>query len=148
MVRHIEGGWYREHFHAEDRVTPQDGRGTRPSLSAIYYLLTAGGASRWHRVASPEAWHFHEGDPMELLLLDPGLAHLQVTRLGPVEQQQASLIVVPPGWWQAARPAGDYTLVGCCCGPCFDPRDFELMADAPGAVEALEAAYPQLAHLV
>jgi len=28
--------------------------------------------SRWHRVASDEVWHYYEGDPLELLLADPG----------------------------------------------------------------------------
>ena len=148
MVRHIEGGWYREHFHAEDAVTPWDGRGERRALSAIYYLLADGQVSRWHRVASPEAWHFHEGGVLELLVMDPGMTTVERHRLGPVDEEARSLVVVPPGWWQAARSEGPYTLAGCCCGPCFDPRDFELIVDAPGAAAYLEEYHPDWAALI
>ncbi len=148
MVRHVEGGWYCEHFHAEDAVTPWDGRGERRALSAIYYLLAGGQVSRWHRVASPEAWHYHEGGVLELLVMDPGMTAVTRHHLGPVDGEARSLVVVPPGWWQAARPAGAYTLAGCCCGPCFDARDFQLMADAPGAAAFLEEHHPDLAPLL
>ncbi len=36
-------------------------------------------------------------------------------------------------WWQAARPLGDYALVGCTVGPGFDFADFVLMSDLPAA---------------
>lgn len=148
MVRHIEGGWYREWYHADERVTPHDGRGERKALSAIHYLLTEGGRSRFHRVASAEAWHYHEGAPMELTLIDPGLEAVERRLLAPPGPAHSSLHVVPAGWWQAARTLGAYTLVGCCCGPCFDPRDFELMIDAPGDADVIRERFPELVPLL
>jgi hypothetical protein len=39
------------------------------------------------------------------------------------EQPQA---VVPRGWWQAARPRGAWTLVGCVVAPAFEFAHFEM----------------------
>jgi predicted cupin superfamily sugar epimerase len=35
-------------------------------------------------------------------------------------------LVVPTGWWQAARSTGDWTLVGCTVSPGFRFEGFEL----------------------
>jgi predicted cupin superfamily sugar epimerase len=34
--------------------------------------------------------------------------------------------VVPRGWWQAARPLGAWTLVGCVVAPAFEFARFEM----------------------
>ncbi len=36
--------------------------------------------------------------------------------------------VVPAGMWQAARPLGDYALVGCTVAPGFEFADFSLLS--------------------
>ena len=64
---HPEGGFYREVHRSTSRVTTGDARGERAAITTIYFLLTAGAQSRWHRVDSDEVWHFYEGDPLELL---------------------------------------------------------------------------------
>ena len=38
-------------------------------------------------------------------------------------------IVVPAGAWQAARPLGSWTLVGCIVSPAFEFDGFELAPD-------------------
>ena len=124
---HPEGGWYAEVFRSASTVMPGDGRGARAGLTAIYFLLTAGQVSRLHRVRSDEAWHYYEGDPLELRV-SPGdwlAAERQV--LGPLNSGATPVHVVPAGWWQGARPLGAYTLVGCTVGPGFDFADFELL---------------------
>ncbi|HEV7604969.1 MAG TPA: cupin domain-containing protein, partial [Candidatus Limnocylindrales bacterium] len=50
MQVHPEGGWYAETWRAG---SPD---GTRPSASAIVYLLAAGDRSHWHRVDADEIW--------------------------------------------------------------------------------------------
>lgn len=57
---HPEGGYYREIWRD---LPPDAGRGAG---TAIYYLLTAGQHSHWHRVDAAEAWHFYGGDPLRL----------------------------------------------------------------------------------
>lgn len=126
---HPEGGYFREVFRSTARVQPLDGRPERSALTTIYFLLAAGQHSRWHRVASDEVWHFYEGDPLDLLWAPSTKGPIHQTILGPVAQASGPVHTVPAGFWQAARPRGAYTLVGCTVGPGFDFADFEMPAD-------------------
>ena len=129
---HPEGGWFREVYRSTD-VVSRDGA-ARDALTSIYYLLAAGQLSRWHVVTLDEVWHFHEGDPLELLTCDPREGRVEVLKLGPVSSDGAlPQHVVPRGVWQAARPAGGYALVGCTVAPGFDFADFQFLADLPDA---------------
>ncbi|HYJ78236.1 MAG TPA: cupin domain-containing protein [Longimicrobiaceae bacterium] len=144
---HPEGGYYREVFRSPVAVSPQGGRGARSALTAIYFLLTEGGCSRWHRVASDEAWCWLEGDPLDLLTIDASGAGTSLV-LGPLGDGQVPLGVVAAGEWQAARSRGDYTLVSCLVAPGFDFADFSLLADHPAAAEEVGRRHPQLAPLI
>src|SRR5688572_728252 len=75
---HPEGGHFVEVYRSGARVRPSDSRDERAALTTIYFLLTAADVSCWHRVRSDEAWHFYEGDPLELMTADPDF--VQVTR--------------------------------------------------------------------
>ncbi|HEX8319283.1 cupin domain-containing protein [Longimicrobium sp.] len=141
---HPEGGHYREVFRSSASVQPGDGRGERCGLTTIYFLLSAGEQSRLHRVTSDEAWHFYEGDPLDLLWTGAGPAGLYQARLGPVAACMAPVAVVPAGAWQAARSSGVYTLVGCSVGPGFDFADFQMLGDHPELAEDLCARHPGL----
>ena len=57
---HPEGGWYRQTWVSPATVSLADGR-TRSAATLIYFLLPAGEASAWHRVASDEIWLAHTG---------------------------------------------------------------------------------------
>jgi uncharacterized protein len=117
---HPEGGHYCEMF--KDAA----GDGGRAHSTAIYYLLRAGEESRAHRIDAAEIWHFYRGGPLELIIEGPGgVAQHHV--LGPaVERGERPQIIVPPHAWQAARPLGDYTLVGCTVAPGFTFETFEM----------------------
>ncbi len=145
---HPEGGHYGEVFRSTVRVRPSDRDVERVALTTIYFLLTAGQHSRWHRVVSDEVWHFYEGDPLELLRLDAGGDLVRRTRLGPAGSDTRPVAVVPGGSWQAARPLGAYTLVGCTVGPGFEFADFTLLADVPEDAARLRARHPELAELI
>src|SRR5690606_21936758 len=123
---HPEGGHYRRIHAASIGVLPSDGRGERPALTCIHYLLAAGECSRWHRVASDEAWHYIEGAPLVLLGADPGFTEVESRLLGPFGPGAEPVRVVPHGRWRAARPTGPYTLVACTVGPGCVFADFEL----------------------
>lgn len=138
---HPEGGHYLETFRSETAVpTPN---GSRPSSTAIYYLLADPDFSVLHRVHSDEVWHFYSGDPLELhLLTESGAYHIEL--LGPrVDLGQQPQVVVPAGVWQAAVPAGRFTFCGCTVAPGFDFADFEL----PSRAELLRK-FPQHPDLV
>ena len=150
---HPEGGHYREVFRSTETVAPADGRPARSALTSIYFLLGPGESSRWHRVASDEAWHFYEGAGLELLRLAPDLLDVKSTRLGPPADAGPwgtvrPTATVPAGHWQAARPTdGGYALVGCTVGPGFDFADFELMSGTPDA-DRVRRLHPEWAGMI
>lgn len=113
---HPEGGYFKETF--------RDAGEGRAHSTAIYFLLKAGQASRWHRVDAAEVWHFYRGAPLELKI------GRDTYVLGPdIDEAQVPQLVVPPGQWQAARSLGDYTLVGCTVAPGFEFSKFEMAPD-------------------
>ena len=144
---HPEGGHYRRIHAATAQVLPQDGRGARPALTAIHYLLAAGETSRWHRVASDEVWHFIEGAPLAMFEADAAFAHVETRTLGPLAPGSMPLHVAQAGRWQAARSTGAYTLVACTVGPGFDFEDFELLRDRPEALARIRALGGEIAAL-
>lgn len=110
-------------------MTPDDGRPSRRALTVIYFLLAEGQISRWHKVASDEAWHHHEGDVLELsVAASPDGSDVVTLALGPVGDGVEPVRVVPAGQWQAARSTGAFTFVSCAVGPGFDFEDFEMEA--------------------
>ncbi|MEN9706130.1 MAG: hypothetical protein RLZZ393_2009 [Pseudomonadota bacterium] len=126
---HPEGGHYREIYRSPDRVQPADGRPPRNAITTIFFLLQAGEQSRWHRVTSDEAWHYYEGEGLELLVAPPTMDRVARLVLGPVGDARRPVYTVPAHWWQAARPLGSYALSGCTVGPGFDFADFGFLRD-------------------
>uniref|UniRef100_A0A653AXE7 DUF985 domain-containing protein n=1 Tax=Ectopseudomonas oleovorans TaxID=301 RepID=A0A653AXE7_ECTOL len=95
---HPEGGFYRRLFVASQR----DAQG-RAASSAILFLLP--GVSGESLAPGRCRWHFHEGDPLQLLIADaPGSPRCEL--LGPVEGEQLPQRAVPAHAWQAARSTG------------------------------------------
>ena len=144
LAPHPEGGFFREVFRSRRMVRTDDGRSERWAATTIYYLLAEGDFSRLHRVASDEIWHFYEGAPLELHMLNQPATERRALRLGPVGSNSAPVRVIPAGAWQAARPLGAYTLVGCTVTPGFEFSDFRLMASEPATAEATRKRYPDL----
>ena len=71
---HPEGGWYRETYRSAERVTTS--RGTvRSATTSIYFLLSAGAFSAFHRLSSDETWHFYRGDPVTIEIIDASGAY-------------------------------------------------------------------------
>ncbi len=117
---HPEGGHFRETFR------DVAGSGGRAHSTAIYFLLKAGEASRWHRVDAAEVWHFYAGAPLELGFRDDDgavTAHILGNDIAAGERPQ---IVVPAQCWQMAKSLGDFTLVGCTVAPGFEFSGFEM----------------------
>jgi len=140
---HPEGGHFREVFRSNRTVMPLDGRPPRTAMTSIFYLLSAGEHSRWHRVASDELWSFHEGEPLELLVAGPRLDSIERVRLDHTRRMHA----VPAHHWQAARPTGAYSLVGCTVAPGFEFDDFAFLADDPAVLAGLRSRHPDLVAL-
>jgi uncharacterized protein len=117
---HPEGGHYLETFRHKGEP------GERGAGTAIYFLLTEGERSHWHRVDAAEIWHFYAGAALELSTSStPGKTstHLLGSDLAGGERPQ---FTVQPGHWQSARSLGQWTLVGCTVSPAFEFEKFEL----------------------
>lgn len=138
---HPEGGHYREVHRSKVSVgTPAGYPGDRTAFTAIYFLLAQGEFSALHRVRGEEVWVHLAGEPLELVVIQRAP---RIHRLGPAVGGGTPLVVVPPAALQAARSAGDWTLVTCLVTPAFDFADFEM----PPRQDLLRA-YPAHADLV
>ena len=132
---HPEGGHYRR-IHASHASVLVGGR-QRAAMTAIVFLLDAGECSRWHRIDADEAWHWQEGDPLELLSFDAQTGRLAKTVLGNPMKSLSAMHVVPAGTWQSARPLGGYALVACTVSPGFEWAGFELLDDSGAVAQEL-----------
>jgi len=141
---HPEGGFYREVYRSSERIQLTDGREERRALTTIYFLLTEGDYSAWHRVKSDEVWHFYEGSSLYLYIIKPGDKEYEERWLSSPDRVSNPVAVVPAGYWQAAQTMGDYTLVGCTVGPGFEFDDFEMMRDNPQEEQELRNTFPEL----
>ena len=132
LMPHPEGGHFKETYRSESRVNRVGDVVSRSASTAIYYLLRGRERSTWHRIRSDEMWHFYDGAPMRIYVLEPD-GGLSVFTLGnPLRHEGAHFqALVPAGRWFAAQceePEG-YSLVGCTVAPGFEFEEFEI-ADA------------------
>ncbi len=128
---HPEGGYYRETYRSSGSIRaealPCTFKAERSYSTCIYYMLTAGNYSSFHRIVQDEIWHFYEGSPVLLYIIraDGSLQQIIVGRdFAQGEQPQA---IIPGGCWFAARvkDQDSFSLVGCTVAPGFDFADFE-----------------------
>lgn len=134
-------------FFTQTYVDPKADSDGKPLCTAIVAMVTQDPStfSDMHRLPTDEIWHFHLGDPIELLLLHPdGRDELIV--LGPeVLDGHEIQHVVPAGTWMGARlrPGGEYGVWGNTMAPGFVLSDFE-----GGDAADLVARWPHRADLI
>ena len=133
----LEGGYFAETWRARQQLAAGTWGaapdGPRAAGTAIYYLITPDGYSSMHRLPWDEVFHFYLGDPVEMLLLEPGGGGRVVTLGIDLAAGMRPQVVVPAGVWQGSRLAPDLSLAGGCrvallgttMAPGFDPADFE-----------------------
>jgi predicted cupin superfamily sugar epimerase len=133
MAPHPEGGWFRETWRSEltigQSVLPPDYTGPRSAGTAILFVLMPDQQSAWHTVRSAELWLHHRGSPL-LLEFGHERDHATTYLLGSdVMAGEQPQLLVPPGYWQRARPRdNEPALVSCVVVPGFDFADFALGA--------------------
>ena len=130
MRKHPEGGYYSESYRAPGQVSIDSLRGhsgPRSFLTSIYFLLSPGDVSRFHRLLSDEIWYYHGGSSLTIHCINEKGAH-EARVLGPeLSAGQSLQIAVPAGVWFGAIPSGsEACLSGCAVAPGFDFADFEL----------------------
>ena len=143
---HPEGGWYRELYRSPLRVGASQGE--RAAITSIYYLLEAHQVSRWHVVAADEIWHHYAGAPLELFAYAPRLHQLRRQMLAPAGVSEGPVAVIEAGIWQAARSAGEYSLLGCTVAPGFEFADFRFVKSLPQHASHFESVLHGLEDLL
>ncbi len=143
LLPHPEGGYYREIHRSAQKVTSPVADAERSALTHIYFLLTQGQISRFHRVRHDEIWNFYEGFPLRLVTFDGSTVEEQL--LSPAGYYTG---IIRGGLFQAAETMGEYSLVGCSVAPGFDFADFDFLADTAELVGALEKHAPSYRRLL
>lgn len=141
---HPEGGYYKETYRSAEHYSgalPSRYEGSRAFGTAIYFMITSGNPSHFHRLKSDELWFFHDGSPLTVHLFAKDGSY-QKLALGREQDWQA---IIPAGSWFAAEVEADdsYSLISCTVSPGFDFRDFE-MAEK----DQLQGAYPDHSELI
>ncbi len=127
---HPEGGFFKENYRCNENIAgntlPPRFLSDRSISTSIYFLLEKGQKSAFHRIKSDEIWHFYDGYPLTIYVIDNN-GELIIYKLGlDPENNVLPQIVIPANCWFAAETEGDFTLVGCTVSPGFDFSDFEL----------------------
>lgn len=132
LVSHPEGGFYKESYRSEEFI-PKSGlserfNGNRAIATLIYFMLTSGNFSAYHRIKSDEIWHFYEGSATIIHTISPLGEYKKVILGNSLDEGEVYHFVVKQGTWFAAevKDGGSYSLVGCTVAPGFDFQDFEL----------------------
>ena len=139
-----EGGFFSETYRASEEAganaLPARYSGARAFGTCIYYLLKPGHFSAIHRLQSDEIFHFHLGDPVEMVQLARDGTGKVVVIGADLAAGMSPQVIVPRGVWQGARllAGGQFALLGCTVAPGFDHADYE-----HGRREDLIRSHPQ-----
>jgi uncharacterized protein len=149
LTQHVEGGAFAETYRCATKIDkhnlPDTFHGDRNYGTAIYFLLTQGDFSAFHKIASDEIWHFYEGNPLHIYELDQ-TGKLTTHHLGrDIENGETYQCVIQAGNWFASRceTENGFSLVGCTVAPGFDFEDFELANK-----ETLSQEFPQHKEII
>ncbi len=148
---HVEGGYFAEVYKSADNVKPIDAaryeNEERCAGTSIFFLLEKDDFSAWHALRSDEIWHFYDGSPVQIHVIDPKTHKLTTYLLGnPTQDANAIFIVaIKAGCWFSAevKDKTSFCLVGCTVNPGFDYKDFQLANRA-----ALSGEYPAYKDII
>jgi predicted cupin superfamily sugar epimerase len=132
LTAHPEGGHFRQTYKADltlaQAALPGGYTGARAASTAIYFLLEGESFSAFHRLRSDEVWHFYDGAPLVVHVIEPEGKVSRILMGRDVDAGQALQAVVKAGCWFASHVAdwSSFALVGCTVAPGFDFADFEL----------------------
>ncbi|UTW67850.1 cupin domain-containing protein [bacterium SCSIO 12643] len=146
---HPEGGYFKETYRSQGKLNPQESglriEGERNFSTCIYFLLTAGNFSAFHRIQQDEIWHFYDGAPIDLHIISKEGVYKKIKIGRDFSNGEVPQYVVSAGDWFASEVASDgaFSLAGCTVAPGFDFRDFEL-----AVTDQLTLEYPNHAKII
>jgi predicted cupin superfamily sugar epimerase len=149
LIQHVEGGAFNETYRSEliipQATLPIGFKGNRNASTAIYFLLSFGQFSAFHKILSDEMWHFYAGQTLTIYEIENN-GNLITHKLGAdLENGETFQCVIKAGNWFGSRCelANGFSLVGCTVSPGFDFADFELANK-----NELCQAFPALVNLI
>ena len=149
LIQHVEGGAFNETYRSEliipQATLPIGFKGNRNASTAIYFLLSFGQFSAFHKILSDEMWHFYAGQTLTIYEIENN-GNLITHILGAdLENGETFQCVIKAGNWFGSRCelANGFSLVGCTVSPGFDFADFELANK-----NELCQAFPALVNLI
>jgi predicted cupin superfamily sugar epimerase len=126
LTAHPEGGYYTETYRCAEAIVNRDGD-QRNTSTAIYFLLNDNEVSNLHRIQSDELWFFHQGEPLEIVMIKDGVSS-SIVLGNNLKKGEVPQAMIPANVWFGSklRNSKGYALVSCTVAPGFDFRDFEL----------------------
>jgi len=131
LMPHPEGGYFKEIYRSEE-IYPADHLpkrygGSRCFSTSIYFLLEGEQVSTFHRLKSDELWHFYDGSPLKIFIINSSGKKEEILLGNNLEKNENSQVVVTKGNWFGAEvmDKSSFTLLGCTVAPGFDFSDFE-----------------------
>ena len=139
-------GYVRVTFVSNHKIAPGGMQapfaGGRPAGSALYFMLTPEEPVKLHRIRNDQLYHYHLGDPIDvLMLLEDGSTERHT--VGPdIHKGHKVQLLIPGGTFHTARVTGErrWFLGASTEWPGVEPADVEL-----GNATALAAKYPKVA---
>ncbi|MBT8263299.1 MAG: cupin domain-containing protein [Bacteroidia bacterium] len=129
---HPEGGYYRETYRSEGTipvsVLGEPYSGDRNIATGIYFLITSGDFSAFHKIHQDEMWHYYKGAAMNLHLIAPDGKYTLKKIGNDLTTGEVPQHTVPGGYWFASEVSEEnsFSLMGCTVAPGFDFKDFEM----------------------
>lgn len=127
LIPHPEGGFFKETYRSY-------------FSTGIFYLLTKGQKSSFHRIKSDEMWHFYSGDSISIV---------EITSEGTIKEtilNKTNVQYVVPAnvWFGAYLPVNsEFAFTGCTVAPAFHFKDFEM-----GSKEKLLQEFPRAKTMI
>lgn len=144
---HLEGGFFRRTYQADDYAKLSTDKGERFILTSIFYMLTSQSPiGHFHLNKSDIVHYYHLGDPIRYTLIYPDDKLEQVVMGSDVTKGELLQFTVKGGIWKSSElleGEHGYGLISEAVSPGFDYADMTL-----GTNELLEGKFPQHWELV
>lgn len=144
---HLEGGYYRRTYQADQQPLVETIGGPRYTMSSIYYLLTTDSpVGQFHLNRSDIMHYYHLGDAIEYSLIFPDGTLKTVVMGSDVLAGECLQLHVPGGIWKASRlmkGSTGFGLISEAVTPEFHFADMEM-----GDRKKLSEEFPEHGGLI
>ncbi len=144
LIAHPEGGYYKNTYASESADLDVAGK-KRKLYTSIYFLLSSGEISHFHRLKSDELWYFHGGSSLTVHVIDLNGEYKEMKLGLDIENGEVPQVLVPKHsiFGSSVMEKDTFSLVGCMVSPGFDFEDFELFTQ-----DELLQQYPEHIEII